>query len=154
MVSCPAAGHAERNRCMARVVERNVGVGHPGQKIRVYLNPREMEIKNDSPREIDVPYDLMEKLWAYSLRHRQRRADANREGEAPPHLFLTEAGAPYKKDSITGIFRALTKRVGFPCAPFPGQNNYSTGAKALSAAERLRVMVSLCELTSRACARH
>lgn len=99
---------------------------HPGQKIRVYLDPREMEIKNSTPREIDVPYDLMEKLWAYSLRHRQRRADANREGEAPPQLFLTEAGAPYKKDSITGIFSSLTRRVGFRVTAHMLRHSYAT----------------------------
>lgn len=99
---------------------------HPGQKIRVYLDPQEMEIKNSTPREIDIPYNLMEKLWAYSLRHRQRRANADREGRVIPHLFLTEDGAPYRKDSIAGIFRDLSKRVGFRCTAHMLRHSYAT----------------------------
>lgn len=98
----------------------------PGQKIRVYLDPRGMEIKNSVPRDVDVPYDLMEKLWAYSLRHRQRRADADDERRVIPHLFLTEEGAPYKKDSIAGIFRALSKRVGFRVTAHMLRHSYAT----------------------------
>ncbi|WP_439892976.1 tyrosine-type recombinase/integrase (plasmid) [Ralstonia sp. 25C] len=98
----------------------------PGQKIRVYLDPRAMEIKNSVPRGVDVPYDLMEKLWAYSLRHRQRRADADDERREIPHLFLTEEGAPYKKDSIAGIFRALSKRVGFRVTAHMLRHSYAT----------------------------
>ncbi|KJJ95672.1 hypothetical protein UB44_21660 [Burkholderiaceae bacterium 26] len=99
---------------------------HPGQKIRVRLDPLKMEIKNSTHREIDVPYDLMEKLWAYSLRQRQRRANADREGRVIPHLFPTEDGAPYKKDSIAGIFRDLSKRVGFRVTAHMLRHSYAT----------------------------
>lgn len=97
-----------------------------GQKIRLHLNSKDMEIKNSKPRDIDMPYDLMEKLWVYSVRRRQGRSNANREGELYPTLFLTEAGVPYRKDAITAIMRALAKRVGFPVTAHMLRHSYAT----------------------------
>lgn len=98
----------------------------PGQKIRVHLDSRNMDIKNSKPRDIDVPYDLMEKLWTYSVRRRQARAKNNRKGEEFPTLFLTEAGVPYPKDAITAIFRGLARRVGFPVTAHMLRHSYAT----------------------------
>lgn len=98
----------------------------PGQKIRLSLEPKDMDIKNSKPRTIDMPYDLMEKLWAYSVRRRQGRASANRKGEEHSPLFLTEAGVPYPKDAITAIMRALTKRVEFPVTAHMLRHTYAT----------------------------
>ncbi len=98
----------------------------PNYKIRVYLDPKNMGIKNSKPREIDMPYDLMEKLWSYSLRLRQRRANANTKGEEYSPLFLTEAGVPYTKDAITAIFRGLSRRVGFPVTAHMLRHSYAT----------------------------
>lgn len=99
---------------------------HPGKKIRLYLDPRDMEIKNSKPRGIDMPYALMEKLWAYSVRWRQSRANANREGKTYPTLFLTENGVPYHKDRLTGIFRKLSKRVWFKVNAHMLRHSYAT----------------------------
>lgn len=98
----------------------------PGQKIRVHLDPKDMEIKNSKPRDIDVPYDLMEKLWAYSLRRRQARANNHPDGTEYPTLFLTEGGVPYSKDAITAVFRSLTRRVGFKVEPHMLRHSYAT----------------------------
>lgn len=97
-----------------------------GQKIRVRLDPKDMEIKNSKPREIDLPYDLMEKLWAYSVRRRQGRANNHPSGKKFPHLFLTEGGKPYSKDAMTAIFRSLTKRVGFKVEAHMLRHTYAT----------------------------
>ena len=97
-----------------------------GQKISLRLDPKHMEIKNNKPRNIDMPYDLMEKLWAYSVRRRQSRANANRKGEEYSSLFLTEAGVPYPKDAITAIMRGLAKRVGFPVTAHMLRHSYAT----------------------------
>jgi len=99
---------------------------HTGKKIRLYLDSHDMEIKNGKPRSIDIPYDLMEKLWAYSVRWRQSRANANRDGKVFPTLFLTENGVPYHKDRLTGIFRALSKRVGFHVRAHMLRHSYAT----------------------------
>ena len=98
----------------------------PGQKIRLHIAPRHMEIKFAKPRDIDVPYDLMERLWAYSVRRRQARANNNRKGDEFPHLFLTEAGVPYTKDALTGIFRKLSRRVGFMVEAHMLRHSYAT----------------------------
>lgn len=98
----------------------------PGQKIRLHLDPADMEIKNDKPRDVDVPYDLMEKLWAYSVRRRQGRANNNRKAQEFPHLFLTEGGLPYSKNSITAIFSALSRRVGFSVTAHMLRHSYAT----------------------------
>lgn len=97
-----------------------------GQKIRLHLNPQDMELKFAKPRDIDMPYDLMEQLWAYSVRRRQARANNNRLGEAFPSLFLTEAGVPYTKDALTGIFRRLSRRVGFKVQAHMLRHSYAT----------------------------
>jgi len=98
----------------------------PGMKIRLRLDPTQMEIKFGKPRDIDVPYDLMEQLWAYSVRRRQGRANNHPKGEEFPHLFLTEAGMPYSKDAVTGIFRALSRRVGFKVEAHMLRHSYAT----------------------------
>ena len=98
----------------------------PGQKIRLHIDPADMGIKNDKPRDIDVPYDLMEKLWTYSVRRRQGRANNTPEGKELPPLFLTEGGLPYSKDAIGAIFRALSKRVGFKVTAHMLRHTYAT----------------------------
>ena len=84
-----------------------------GQKIRVALKPQDMKLKFDRPREIDVPYDLMENLWWYAARHRQKRENNQRDGKKYSVLFLTEVGELYGDTALTQIFASLSKRVGF-----------------------------------------
>lgn len=98
----------------------------PEYKIRLRIAPKDMEIKRSKPRDIDVPYDLMEKLWAYSVRHRQGRANNHPDGKEFPHLFLTEGGVPYGKNSVTAIFRKLARRVGFPVEAHMLRHSYAT----------------------------
>ncbi len=97
-----------------------------GDKIRLHLDPRDMEIKNSKPRDIDMPYALMEDLWAYSVRLRQKRERKNRDGKKYPTLFLTTNGTPYSKESITALYAALSKRVGFKVMPHMLRHTYAT----------------------------
>jgi site-specific recombinase XerD len=97
-----------------------------GQKIRIALEPRDMKLKFDKPREIDVPYNLMEELWWYAARHRQKREHNQREGKKHPVVFLTEAGEPYGDTALTQIFASLAKRVGFPVHPHVLRHTYAT----------------------------
>lgn len=98
----------------------------PGMKIRMHLDPADMEIKNSKPRDIDMPYGLMEDLWAYSVRHRQKRERNNKHGDKFPTLFLTENGTPYTKDAMTAIFAKLSKRVGFHVNAHMFRHSYAT----------------------------
>ena len=79
----------------------------PGQKIRVRLDPRDMSIKFNKPRDIDVPYGLMQDLWDYSVRHRQKRERNEPNGNKHSVLFLTEGGCIYSEEALTQIYRVL-----------------------------------------------
>lgn len=99
---------------------------NPDQKIRITLNPKDMRIKFSKSRDIDVPYDLMEKMWAYSVRHRQGRANNHPEGAEFPPLFLTEGGVPYSRGAVVGVFATLSKRVGFKVEAHMLRHTYAT----------------------------
>lgn len=97
-----------------------------GEKFSLYLDPKHMELKRGKPRHIDMPYDLMEKLWLYSVRQRQVRADNHSEAKELPHLFLTQGGVPYSKNAVTAIFRKLSQRVGFKVTAHMLRHSYAT----------------------------
>jgi site-specific recombinase XerD len=92
--------------------------------IRVRLDPRDMKLKFDRPREIDVPYALMQDLWWYSVRHRTKRL---RKADGSCHtLFVTEAGRTYGSRSLTDVFARLQRRVGFCVRPHMLRHTYAT----------------------------
>src|ERR1700722_105528 len=95
-----------------------------GQFIRLALEPRDMKLKFDQPRDIDVPYSLMEELWWYSIRHRFKRA--RRSSSKVQSLFLTESGRQYGPSSLTDIFAGLQRRVGFRVRPHMLRHGYAT----------------------------
>lgn len=98
----------------------------PGQKIRMHLDPKDMELKNNKPRDIDMPFDLMEALYVYFSRRRQARESNNSNGEVYSNLFLTESGRPYTKDAITALFRDVSRRVGFKVTAHMFRHSYAT----------------------------
>jgi integrase/recombinase XerD len=53
--------------------------------IRVNLEPADVHIKYGKPRSVDVPWSLMEDMWAYSLHQREVRRQ--RAGRPLLHLF-------------------------------------------------------------------
>lgn len=97
-----------------------------GQKIRLSLNPADMKLKFDTPRDIDVPYALMQDLWDYVVRRRQKRERNQTDGIKFKTLFLTEDGNPYGESSFTQIFRSLSKRVAFKVSPHMLRHTYAT----------------------------
>ena len=96
----------------------------PGQKIRLWIEPKHMAIKFKKRRSIDIPYDLMEDLWWYSVRERQARA--NRNPSPPGTLFLTKTGGQYAASSVADWFGALRQRTGFDVAPHMLRHTYAT----------------------------
>ncbi|WP_165973878.1 tyrosine-type recombinase/integrase [Paucimonas lemoignei] len=98
----------------------------PGEKIRLYLDSKDMALKGGKSRGIDMPYDLMEDLWAYSVRHRQKRQRNNKKHQSFPTLFLTEGGVPYEKKSVTEVFAALSRRVEIRVTAHMLRHTYAT----------------------------
>lgn len=82
--------------------------------IRVNLDPREMTIKGNQPRGIDVPRTVMESLWQYILDRRNQHESIS--GQRQSALFLTESGKPYSNDgaAFLGIVKQAGKVGGIP----------------------------------------
>ena len=97
-----------------------------GRKIKIDLDPRDMKLKFDKPRTIDMPYDLMEDLYWYSVRYRQKRERKGVNGIKCPVIFLTEEGMLYTESAVTKIFGALSSRVGFTVHPHQLRHTYAT----------------------------
>lgn len=96
------------------------------KKIRVSLSPRDMKLKFGKPREIDVPFGLMEDLFWYSSRHRQLRENKSSDSAKPTTLFLTEAGRPYGKTAFTDIFSRLSACMKYRVRPHMLRHTYAT----------------------------
>jgi integrase len=82
--------------------------------IRVNLDPRDMVIKRNQPRGIDVPRTVMEDLWQYVIHERHRLEDIS--GQAQQTLFLTVNGKPFAGDgaALLGVVKEAGKRAGTP----------------------------------------
>lgn len=82
--------------------------------IRVNLDPRDMTIKGNQPRGIDVPRTVMEDLWQYVLDRRHQHESISDRSQ--PVLFLTESGQPYANDgaAFLGIVKKAGKAAGIP----------------------------------------
>lgn len=76
--------------------------------IRVNLEPRDMMIKRNQPRGIDVPRTVMESLWQYVLHRRYQHERVS--GQHQSVLFLTESGQPYANDGAA--FLGVVKKAG------------------------------------------
>ncbi len=98
----------------------------PDRMIRISLSPTDMKLKYDKPRDIDVPYRLMDDLWWYAARHRQNRERACDDSNRQVSLFLTESGGQYGDTSFTDIFAALERRVGFRVRPHMLRHTFGT----------------------------
>jgi integrase/recombinase XerD len=96
------------------------------QMIRMALSPSDMKLKYDKPREIDMPFDLMDDLWWYAVRHRRKREEAQPADRRCSSVFLTEGGKAYGNTALTDTFAALQKRVGFHVRPHMLRHTYGT----------------------------
>ena len=97
---------------------------HTGQMIRIQLEPADMHIKYGKPRSIDVPWSLMEDMWAYSLHQREMRR--RRSGLTPTALVLTELGHEFSKSAVVDAMKAIEKKMGFPVRAHMLRHTYGT----------------------------
>ena len=96
----------------------------PGQMIRVVLDPHDMHIKFRKPRSVDVPWSLMEDMWAYSLHEREKRRQVS--DERPAALILTAGGTKFSKSAVVDAMKAIEKKAGFPVRAHMLRHSYAT----------------------------
>lgn len=96
----------------------------PGQMIRVNLEPADMHIKYGKPSSVDIPWSLMEDMWAYSLHQREMRRQ--RSGLTPAALVLTELGTEFSKGAVVDAMKAIEKKVGFLVRAHMLRHTYGT----------------------------
>lgn len=93
----------------------------PGTSIDLRLDPADMEIKFDKPRNVDVPYSLMEDMYAYTTYERNGLTGQEDRKE----LILTTHGQPYSKDSAVKVFADLGRKLGFRIKPLMLRHSYA-----------------------------
>jgi len=95
-----------------------------GQMISVALDPSDMQIKNDRPRIIDVPWSLMEDMWSYTLY--QREIHNSRGDGSVTALLLTNKGRQYSKDAVVDIMKAYERKSGIYVRAHMLRHTYGT----------------------------
>lgn len=80
------------------------------KRIRVRLDARDMNLKNNKERVIYLSWQLMAHLYEYSQFGEgvERATKYKRQfGEFPPMLFLSEQGKPWSEKGLNGAYRKL-----------------------------------------------
>lgn len=94
------------------------------KSVPVYLDPSEMDTKNDRARTVRVSVPCMNNLWQYreSVRHRLQSLQQSASGE----LFLTRDGLPFVADGLVAPLARLGKRIGFHIHPHMLRHTFAT----------------------------
>lgn len=95
----------------------------PDQMFRIRLLPSDMHIKFEKPRDVDVPYSLMEELNAYKLYERNRLLGSRADEVLP--LIATVNARPFSKDAVGQLFRAASLKVGFRATALMLRHSYA-----------------------------
>lgn len=108
----------------------------PGQMIRINLDPHDMRIKCDKPRSVDIPWSLMEEMYAYSVLERNIRLGqktdytesihASKSQSLPTALILSNFGKELARSSIVSFFADLSEKAGFKVAAHMLRHSYAT----------------------------
>lgn len=95
----------------------------PRSPILVKLDPRDMDIKFDKPRIVEIPITLMEDMHVYTLFERRRLLSVT--NKTPTELILTKYGTPYTKDGAITAFSDLSVELGFRIRPLMLRHSYA-----------------------------
>lgn len=91
---------------------------------RLRLSHRDMKLKNDKDRDIDVTASMMADLWHYSVHERPARAALRKRDT--PILFLTTQGTTVSASTLQSMFDALSSRAGFHVHPHMLRHTFAT----------------------------
>lgn len=91
---------------------------------RVFCSPKDMELKGNKAREIDIPRSLMAALWQYKIHERNRSMQTSCVESIP--LFLSRYGVPYspKGQSLNHMWKDLG--LPFTVTPHMLRHTYAT----------------------------
>ena len=106
----------------------------PGQMLSIGLSPRDMKIKRDKPRTVDIPWSLMEDLYAYSVLERNIRLGQETDRPAgkkvdklgPTALILSSFGTELARTSVVSFFTDLSEKTGFKVTAHMLRHSYGT----------------------------
>jgi integrase/recombinase XerD len=104
----------------------------PGQLLRVELDPRDMRIKRNKLRSVDIPWSLMEDMYAYSVLERNVRrgldssASVDEQSQQPCALILSRLGQELARSSVVTFFSDLSKKIGFKVTAHMLRHSYGT----------------------------
>lgn len=96
----------------------------PGAMLRIVLSPEDMEIKFQKPRVVDIPWSLMEDMWAYTLHERERRRQVS--GNQPESLILAELGTSFSKSAVVDAMKSISRKAGFTVRAHMLRHSYAT----------------------------
>ena len=92
--------------------------------IRIKLDPKQMDLKYNKARSIDIPSSLLDKLWRYKIT--QRTLLEKKSGKTFSKLFLTKHGIPFTADGFWQILARISKKTGFYVHPHMLRHTYAT----------------------------
>ena len=81
-------------------------------RIRIDLDPRDMNTKGSKPRSVYVTWQVMATLYAYTKFGEgpvRARLSEEKNGHPPTILFLNDSGAPYSVKGLNNRYRDLWK---------------------------------------------
>jgi len=105
---------------------------NPKKRIRLDLNPADMEIKNSKPRSVFITWHLMRELFEYiSLGEGAMRANLRRRAHKKPlgPIFLNKFGEPFSEKALNNSFRYLwqtSKAIPFRVTPHMLRHTFAT----------------------------